>query len=99
MCIRDRVWVRHGAPSIAQGRRALVPTRAIAMNNKCLFFRGADGSLVERRWSGDKWKWFYHGLPEMFGALSSERDQLKLCLLYTSPSPRDRTRSRMPSSA
>ena len=26
-------------------------------------------------------------------------DKLKLCLLYTSPSPRDRTRSRMPSSA
>ena len=27
------------------------------------------------------------------------RDQLRACLLYTSPSPRDRTRSRMPSSA
>ena len=27
------------------------------------------------------------------------RVQRKLCLLYTSPSPRDRTRSRMPSSA
>ena len=26
-------------------------------------------------------------------------DQLRDCLLYTSPSPRDRTRSRMPSSA
>ena len=26
-------------------------------------------------------------------------NQLKTCLLYTSPSPRDRTRSRMPSSA
>ena len=26
-------------------------------------------------------------------------DMLKDCLLYTSPSPRDRTRSRMPSSA
>ena len=26
-------------------------------------------------------------------------DHSKLCLLYTSPSPRDRTRSRMPSSA
>ena len=26
-------------------------------------------------------------------------DQLIVCLLYTSPSPRDRTRSRMPSSA
>ena len=25
--------------------------------------------------------------------------QLSICLLYTSPSPRDRTRSRMPSSA
>ena len=26
-------------------------------------------------------------------------NQLRICLLYTSPSPRDRTRSRMPSSA
>ena len=26
-------------------------------------------------------------------------DQAAVCLLYTSPSPRDRTRSRMPSSA
>mgnify|MGYP003377280722 CR=1 FL=1 len=29
----------------------------------------------------------------------SLRDLFWLCLLYTSPSPRDRTRSRMPSSA
>ena len=28
-----------------------------------------------------------------------KRVQVKTCLLYTSPSPRDRTRSRMPSSA
>ena len=28
-----------------------------------------------------------------------EFDKDKICLLYTSPSPRDRTRSRMPSSA
>ena len=27
------------------------------------------------------------------------RDEQLTCLLYTSPSPRDRTRSRMPSSA
>ena len=38
-------------------------------------------------------------------ALEKERDALvteanrQICLLYTSPSPRDRTRSRMPSSA
>ena len=28
-----------------------------------------------------------------------DKDSLHTCLLYTSPSPRDRTRSRMPSSA
>ena len=49
-------------------------------------------------------------LPELndeFAQLASEFDTLdelkadlvKDCLLYTSPSPRDRTRSRMPSSA
>ena len=32
-------------------------------------------------------------------ATESGIDQSKACLLYTSPSPRDRTRSRMPSSA
>ena len=30
---------------------------------------------------------------------TARRDIMKICLLYTSPSPRDRTRSRMPSSA
>ena len=38
----------------------------------------------------------------MQGVLSSDYSQNDLamfCLLYTSPSPRDRTRSRMPSSA
>ena len=34
-------------------------------------------------------------IPITFGSLGS----LYSCLLYTSPSPRDRTRSRMPSSA
>ena len=31
--------------------------------------------------------------------MAAEGDVVKVCLLYTSPSPRDRTRSRMPSSA
>ena len=31
--------------------------------------------------------------------LNNFADELMICLLYTSPSPRDRTRSRMPSSA
>ena len=36
---------------------------------------------------------------ERFGQRKVIRDGNKGCLLYTSPSPRDRTRSRMPSSA
>ena len=32
-------------------------------------------------------------------SLSDNADLIIICLLYTSPSPRDRTRSRMPSSA
>ena len=43
----------------------------------------------------------YDGYPEGLGVtLASYLDDYKItCLLYTSPSPRDRTRSRMPSSA
>ena len=36
---------------------------------------------------------------EMKSNTSSKAEHQKICLLYTSPSPRDRTRSRMPSSA
>ena len=42
------------------------------------------------------------GLSEKFGEILVPTEQiveLRSCLLYTSPSPRDRTRSRMPSSA
>ena len=35
----------------------------------------------------------------VYGLLRREWEQRSSCLLYTSPSPRDRTRSRMPSSA
>ena len=42
-----------------------------------------------------------HLLPDLDALLSdyNTEDLLIDCLLYTSPSPRDRTRSRMPSSA
>ena len=40
-------------------------------------------------------------LPDLpgYGFSSKPKDETYSCLLYTSPSPRDRTRSRMPSSA
>ena len=42
-----------------------------------------------------------HNVPTSphYGVVHSIRTDLCHCLLYTSPSPRDRTRSRMPSSA
>ena len=42
---------------------------------------------IDAKKSADKWEIFTHG------------GRNNTCLLYTSPSPRDRTRSRMPSSA
>ena len=56
----------------------------------------------------DAWVIFpHHGMvPDYFlrywdlaEAVSQYFDNPQTCLLYTSPSPRDRTRSRMPSSA
>ena len=41
----------------------------------------------------------YYGATKEDAAKIGFDDQLLYCLLYTSPSPRDRTRSRMPSSA
>ena len=38
-------------------------------------------------------------LSAHYGYIADSSDNSKSCLLYTSPSPRDRTRSRMPSSA
>ena len=39
------------------------------------------------------------GIPRELMGISYGKDSAYGCLLYTSPSPRDRTRSRMPSSA
>ena len=44
------------------------------------------------RFKAGNWENGYYEIGENF-------DLVKDCLLYTSPSPRDRTRSRMPSSA
>ena len=38
-------------------------------------------------------------LDKKFGAPTITNDGVSICLLYTSPSPRDRQKTRMPSSA
>ena len=48
------------------------------------------------------WLWWLAGellSSEAADAIANPDNDVCLCLLYTSPSPRDRTRSRMPSSA
>ena len=39
------------------------------------------------------------GMSEGLGTIGENINQFATCLLYTSPSPRDRQKSRMPSSA
>ena len=79
------------------------------------FFQAEDGirDLVRSRGLGDVYKRQMYGLAgkalaarvdevlAQIGLTGRAKERVKTysCLLYTSPSPRDRTRSRMPSSA
>ena len=54
-----------------------------------------DGTLLDLAF--DNWFWQRH-VPEQY-ALNRGLDYAEACLLYTSPSPRDRQKARMPSSA
>ena len=52
--------------------------------------------------SGGRWPQcinLHDGGPDGWDAWTRNLDRLNLCLLYTSPSPRDKRQSRMPSSA
>ena len=79
-----------------------------------LFSGCNDSDDVAAIFTGKTWKLNYitvDGGHEMFGFWENEEQEkasikelnkngtYNICLLYTSPSPRDRTRSRMPSSA
>ena len=82
-------------------------------NRSPLSFVRGDGAWLETE-TGDRYLDFTtgiavnslgHGHPKLVAALKAQAEKLwhvsnlYTCLLYTSPSPRDRTRSRMPSSA
>src|SRR5665811_419663 len=55
---------------------------------------------AERRTEASQPVWRRSGLrARLLAGEPDEIDHVNVCLLYTSPSPRDRTRSRMPSSA
>ena len=87
--------------SLAAPARRIVALAPHSVEN--LFSAGAGGALVGRVSASDYPPQALDvPLVGSFNAYSLEaiaRAQPDLCLLYTSPSPRDRTRSRMPSSA
>ena len=69
--------------------------------------KGADGlkvkgkSFVKTEIVTDKhWEDHLNGIEPSLGIIPiNENNECKCCLLYTSPSPRDKRQSRMPSSA
>ena len=109
MCIRDRVYALHPALRAAPppGERGAVSSKAgeaVRRGDQRPAVRRFEGAVagvgghdeigfgpraVERPGTED-------GADDVVAALDDDSGD---CLLYTSPSPRDRTRYRMPSSA
>ena len=80
-------WSEMGLATIACLGIWLVAAAAAALN--CIVEQRIDAKMKRTAWR-----------PTARGTLSNTQTLLFCaCLLYTSPSPRDRTRSRMPSSA
>ena len=79
--------------SILNGRKgaSIPPLVLTAHSSEAL---AAVASTYVEHWPGNQ-----RLVPDFVGAAAHQRDRLTSCLLYTSPSPRDRQKSRMPSSA
>ena len=73
---------------IPPGQLTLHADRGSSMTSKPVAFLLADLGVTKT-----------HSRPHVSNDNPYSESQFKTCLLYTSPSPRDRTRSRMPSSA
>ena len=89
-----RRWCVASSFSAEAAERIIVALDGMALEQALAFSAQVDGL----RWVKVGLELFVQAGPDVVAQL---RDQgLRVfCLLYTSPSPRDRTRSRMPSSA
>ena len=77
-----------------------VVNQAVDLNEFYIFTPSLKG--VADSWATTNrpsWARFNTAIGVLYGVPSEPADHSNICLLYTSPSPRDRTRSRMPSSA
>ena len=78
------------APTIAPGK-------PLSVANAIKFFAPEQGGIeFQTDKPGKVHAWHSHSIKETLIVLDGH---MTLCLLYTSPSPRDRQKSRMPSSA
>ena len=64
---------------------------------QCSWFTQVRGTHPQTGERVDEWGCAVTWLPLLL--MENTKEQISTCLLYTSPSPRDRTRCRMPSSA
>jgi len=84
------------------GMLAVAGERAAALGLKNIEFRESDAeslAISERDFDAVTCRWGLMFMPDLNAALTRLRDRLAPCLLYTSPSPRDLSTARMPSSA
>ena len=93
-------WGSNTFGELGDGTFTIRPSPVLVSGLSCVTAIAASGSHgLAVRCDGTVWAWGANhvgqlGLSQQNGALHGYP-----CLLYTSPSPRDRTRSRMPSSA
>ena len=82
----------NGGSQLAWGGDDTVAATTIVLFTNLSAAAGAVGALVTT--------WIWYGKPDIVQTLNGALAGLvSICLLYTSPSPRDKRQSRMPSSA
>ena len=92
----DEIWLTFSDPQIGKARKRLTSPlfleryRQILKPGGCIHLK-TDSPLLHA--------YTLEVIAEHKLNLHEQSDNVYTCLLYTSPSPRDRTRSRMPSSA
>ena len=91
---QDGLFGRFTGSRLANGERITLGTINPGMNRYSIVSRSGE------RWTQEDWDALAEGLrPTISGPGFFRSPTSQTCLLYTSPSPRDRQKSRMPSSA
>ena len=95
VCDKHKVSIFYTAPTAIRAlmREGEGPVKATS--RKSLRLLGTVGEPI----NPEAWEWYFHVVGEGRCPIVDTWWQTETCLLYTSPSPRDRTRARMPSSA